>query len=86
MASLVYVEFYETYGNRTIIRVAFVSRHTGKLPIHGDAGDKAALYRDRYQLLLQRIARDKFFSKPVFDTKMTESESCEVSYSFWNLD
>ncbi|THU57816.1 hypothetical protein C4D60_Mb03t07530 [Musa balbisiana] len=53
--------------------------HTGKLPIHGDAGDKAALYRDRYQLLLQRIARDKFFSKPVFDTKMTESESCEIT-------
>ncbi|CAL9111196.1 unnamed protein product [Musa textilis] len=53
--------------------------HTGKLPIHGDAGDKAALYRDRYQLLLQRIARDKFFSKPIFDTKMTESESCEIT-------
>ncbi|KAJ8500607.1 hypothetical protein OPV22_011159 [Ensete ventricosum] len=53
--------------------------HTGKLHIHGDAGDKAALYRDRYQLLLQRIARDKFFSKPVFASKMTESESCEIT-------
>ncbi|XP_042434279.1 DNA polymerase epsilon subunit B-like [Zingiber officinale] len=53
--------------------------HTGKLPIHGDAVDKAALYRDRYQLLFQRISRDKYFSRPVFATEMTESESCEIT-------
>ncbi|ONK66175.1 uncharacterized protein A4U43_C06F4900 [Asparagus officinalis] len=53
--------------------------HTGNLPIHGEAGDKASLYRDRYQLLLQRLSRDKYFSRPVFDTEMTEADSCEVN-------
>jgi hypothetical protein len=55
-----------------------VYRHTGRLSIHGEAGDKAALYRDRYQVLLQRLARDKYFSRPAFETVMTESDSCEV--------
>ncbi|XP_010276251.1 PREDICTED: DNA polymerase epsilon subunit B isoform X2 [Nelumbo nucifera] len=53
--------------------------HTGKLPIHGDASAKAALYRDRFQLLLQRISRDRHFSRPAFDTEMTETGSCEIS-------
>ncbi|PKA49599.1 DNA polymerase epsilon subunit 2 [Apostasia shenzhenica] len=53
--------------------------HTGKLSIHGDAGDKVALYRDRYQLLLQRLTRDKYFSKPVFDTATVDSVSCEIT-------
>ncbi|XP_073109974.1 DNA polymerase epsilon subunit B-like [Elaeis guineensis] len=53
--------------------------HTGRLPIHGEAEDKAALYRDRYQLLLQRLSRDKYFSRPAFDTEMTDSESCEIT-------
>ncbi|KAG1334197.1 DNA polymerase epsilon subunit B [Cocos nucifera] len=52
--------------------------HTGRLPIHGEAGDKAALYRDRYQLLLQRLSRDKYFSRPAFDTEITDSDSCET--------
>ncbi|KAF7035474.1 hypothetical protein CFC21_046349 [Triticum aestivum] len=51
--------------------------HTGRLALHGEAGDKAALYRDRYQVLLQRLARDKYFSKPAFESVMTENESCE---------
>ena len=54
------------------------NRHTGRLPIHGEAGDKASLYRDRYQVLLQRLSRDKYFSKPAFDTVVTEDGSCEV--------
>ncbi|WOL20163.1 DNA polymerase epsilon subunit B [Canna indica] len=81
-------------SNRTALRVidAFVIprfrydpikkvfyEHTGKLPIHGDAGDKAALYRDRYQLLLQRISRDKYFSRPLFDAEMAESVNCEIT-------
>ncbi|KAM0868739.1 hypothetical protein ACQ4PT_041129 [Festuca glaucescens] len=53
--------------------------HTGRLSIHGEAGDKAALYRDRYQVLLQRLARDKYFSRPAFETVMTESDSCEIT-------
>ncbi|XP_020587022.1 DNA polymerase epsilon subunit B [Phalaenopsis equestris] len=53
--------------------------YIGKLSIHGEARDKAALYRDRYQLLLQRLTRDKYFSKPVFDAEMAESESCEIT-------
>ncbi|KAF5947103.1 hypothetical protein HYC85_017331 [Camellia sinensis] len=31
-------------------------RHTGKIPIHGDASAKATLYRDRFLLLLQRLS------------------------------
>ena len=54
------------------------NRHTGRLPIHGEAGDKASLYRDRYQVLLQRLSRDKYFSKPAFDAVVTEDGSCEV--------
>lgn len=53
--------------------------YTGKLSIHGEAGDKAALYRDRYQLLLQRLTRDKYFSRPIFDSEMVDSESCEIT-------
>ncbi|KAF5192042.1 Dna polymerase epsilon subunit b [Thalictrum thalictroides] len=55
--------------------------YTGKLPIHGDAAAKAALYRDRYELLLQRISRHPDFSKPAFDSDMTYStnKSCEIS-------
>jgi hypothetical protein len=54
------------------------NRHTGRLAVHGEAGDKASLYRDRYQVLLQRLSRDKYFSKPAFDTVATEDSSCEV--------
>lgn len=60
-------------------RVLFVrNRRTGQLPIHGEAGDKADLYRDRHQLLLQRLSRDKYFSRSSFDFEMSEAESCEV--------
>lgn len=48
------------------------------MSIHGDAGAKAALYRDRFQLLLQRISRDRHFSRPAFDTEVADSRSCEV--------
>ncbi|CAD6265250.1 unnamed protein product [Miscanthus lutarioriparius] len=53
--------------------------HTGRLAVHGEAGDKASLYRDRYQVLLQRLSRDKYFSKPAFDTVATEDSSCEIT-------
>ncbi|RWR95935.1 DNA polymerase epsilon subunit B [Cinnamomum micranthum f. kanehirae] len=53
--------------------------HTGRMPIHGDAGAKSALYRDRFQLLLQRISRDPHFSRPVFDAEMIDSRSCEIT-------
>ncbi|XP_058079436.1 DNA polymerase epsilon subunit B [Magnolia sinica] len=53
--------------------------HTGKLPIHGEASAKAALYRDRFQLLLQRLSRDRHFSKPAFDAEMTHSGNCEIT-------
>ncbi|GJN16000.1 hypothetical protein PR202_gb02950 [Eleusine coracana subsp. coracana] len=52
--------------------------HTGRLAIHGEAGDKASLYRDRYQVLLQSLSRDKYFSKPAFDMLTNEDGSCEV--------
>ncbi|KAJ3669482.1 hypothetical protein LUZ60_011432 [Juncus effusus] len=53
--------------------------HTGRLPIHGEAQNKASLYRDRYQLLLQRLSRDKYFSRPAFATESLEDENCEIT-------
>ncbi|XP_062159614.1 DNA polymerase epsilon subunit B [Alnus glutinosa] len=53
--------------------------HTGSLPIHGDASAKAALYRDRFLLLFQRLARDQHFSRPAFDTERSHVGSCEIS-------
>nr|CAD1836352.1 unnamed protein product [Ananas comosus var. bracteatus] len=60
------------------IKKVFYER-TGQLPIHGEAGDKADLYRDRHQLLLQRLSRDKYFSRSSFDFEMSEAESCEIT-------
>ncbi|KAL5995452.1 hypothetical protein ACLOJK_025514 [Asimina triloba] len=57
--------------------------HAGKLPIHGDSSAKAALYRERYQLLLQRLSRDRHFSKPAFDAEMTHSGNCEITSGFF---
>ncbi|KAL4195990.1 hypothetical protein AMTRI_Chr04g181110 [Amborella trichopoda] len=47
--------------------------YTGNLPIHGDASSKVALYRERYQLLNQRLLRNSDFSRPAFDTDITRS-------------
>ncbi|KAJ0981216.1 hypothetical protein J5N97_009471 [Dioscorea zingiberensis] len=71
------VFFVPRFRYDSIKRVFY--EHTGKLPIHGEAGDKAALYRDRFQLLLQRISRDKYFSRPAFGTVMSDSESFEIT-------
>ncbi|KAM7250097.1 hypothetical protein ACFE04_021980 [Oxalis oulophora] len=56
-----------------------IDKHTGSLPRHGDASAKAMLYRDRMQLLLQRVSRDPHFSKPAFDAEMSSFGSCEIS-------
>ncbi|KAL4316596.1 hypothetical protein AHAS_Ahas15G0300900 [Arachis hypogaea] len=53
--------------------------HTGSLPIHGDASAKAALYRDRFLLLFQRLSRDQNFSKPAFESEFSHFGSCEIS-------
>ncbi|XP_038724892.1 DNA polymerase epsilon subunit B isoform X2 [Tripterygium wilfordii] len=53
--------------------------HTGSLPIHGAASAKAALYRDRFLLLFQRVSRDPHFAKPAFDTEMSHYGSCEIA-------
>nr|XP_048329468.1 DNA polymerase epsilon subunit B [Ziziphus jujuba var. spinosa] len=53
--------------------------HTGSLPIHGDASAKAALYRDRFFLLFQRLSRDQHFSKPAFSSELSHFGSCEIS-------
>ncbi|KAK4804583.1 hypothetical protein SAY86_004400 [Trapa natans] len=53
--------------------------HVGGLPIHGKASAKAALYKDRFLLLYQRLSHDQYFSKPAFDTEMTNLGSCELS-------
>ncbi|CAN6475944.1 unnamed protein product [Victoria cruziana] len=46
----------------------------GDLPIHGDPTAKASLYRDRFQLLHQRLSRDRHFSKRAFQTELSDSE------------
>ncbi|CAI9767399.1 unnamed protein product [Fraxinus pennsylvanica] len=55
------------------------NKHTGKLPIHGDASAKATLSRDRFVLLFQRLSRDPDFSRPVFDTDISDYGSCQIS-------
>nr|XP_043634712.1 DNA polymerase epsilon subunit B [Erigeron canadensis] len=53
--------------------------HTGRLPIHGDAAAKGWLYRDRFLLLSQRLSRIPQFSRPSFNTELSEFGSCEIS-------
>ncbi|XAR56171.1 DNA-directed DNA polymerase [Bertholletia excelsa] len=55
------------------------NEHMGRIPIHGVASSKITLYRDRFLLLLQRLSRDPYFSRPVFDTEMSQYGSCEIS-------
>ncbi|KAL0441154.1 UNVERIFIED_CONTAM: DNA polymerase epsilon subunit B [Sesamum radiatum] len=54
-------------------------KYTGKLAIHGDASAKATLYRDRFLMLSQRLSRDPHFSKPVFDSDISDYGSCQIS-------
>ncbi|KAL8457157.1 hypothetical protein ACS0TY_034318 [Phlomoides rotata] len=54
-------------------------KYSGKLPIHGDASAKVALYRDRFLLLHQRVSRDPHFSKPVFNSEISNYGSCQIS-------
>ncbi|GLJ38887.1 hypothetical protein SUGI_0792820 [Cryptomeria japonica] len=51
---------------------------TGKLPIHGEANSKATLYRERLQLLQQRLARDRHFARPAFASDTSRSGSFEM--------
>ncbi|KAG6384717.1 hypothetical protein SASPL_153534 [Salvia splendens] len=54
-------------------------KYSGKLPIYGDAPAKVTLYRDRFMLLFQRLSRDPHFSRPVFDSDMSDYGSCQIS-------
>ncbi|KAH6770525.1 DNA polymerase epsilon subunit B2 [Perilla frutescens var. hirtella] len=54
-------------------------KYSGKLPIYGDASAKVTLYRDRFFLLFQRLSRDPHFSRPVFDSDMSDYGSCQIS-------
>ncbi|KAH0976103.1 hypothetical protein GBA52_018002 [Prunus armeniaca] len=54
-------------------------KHTGSLPIHGDAFSKAALYKDRFLLLSQMLSGHKDFSKPAFDSELSDFGRCEIS-------
>ncbi|KAL0341660.1 UNVERIFIED_CONTAM: DNA polymerase epsilon subunit B [Sesamum calycinum] len=54
-------------------------KYTGKLAIHGDASAKATLYRDRFVMLSQRLSRDPHFSKPVFDSDISDYGRCQIS-------
>lgn len=46
--------------------------------MHGDAFSKAALYKDRFLLLSQMLSRHKDFSKPAFDSELSDFGRCEV--------
>ncbi|GAB2282872.1 DNA-directed DNA polymerase epsilon, subunit B [Dionaea muscipula] len=52
--------------------------YTGRLPIHGEAPAKAAFYRDRFDLLFQRLSRHPHFSKPAFEIELSRFGSCEI--------
>ncbi|XVF50365.1 hypothetical protein PTKIN_Ptkin04bG0091500 [Pterospermum kingtungense] len=54
-------------------------QHSGSLPIHGEASAKAALYRDRFLLLFQRVSRDQHFNKLAFDIDDETSQNCQLS-------
>ncbi|XP_042039885.1 DNA polymerase epsilon subunit B-like isoform X1 [Salvia splendens] len=54
-------------------------KYSGKLPIYGDAPAKVTLYRDRFMLLFQRLSRDPHFSRPVFDSDMSDYGSFQIS-------
>ncbi|XP_056174117.1 putative 3,4-dihydroxy-2-butanone kinase [Syzygium oleosum] len=64
-----------------LFEVFYTGRHTGSLPIRGEASTKAMLHEDRFLLLLQhrRLSRDQHFAKPAFETETTEFRSCEVA-------
>ncbi|KAJ4869580.1 DNA polymerase epsilon subunit B2 [Raphanus sativus] len=53
--------------------------HTTCLPVHGEAFSKTELYRERFMLLLQRVSRSEFFSRPVFDPDKSQFDNCEIS-------
>ncbi|KAL2921465.1 DNA polymerase epsilon subunit B [Bienertia sinuspersici] len=53
-------------------------KYTGALPIHGNASAKATLYRDRFELLAQRLSRHPHFSKPAFETESSNFGCCEI--------
>jgi hypothetical protein len=63
---------------RTMFIMCFYSRHPGSLPIHGDPQAKSALYRDRFLLLSQRLSRHQDFSRPAFESELSQFRSCEV--------
>ncbi|KAL8240096.1 hypothetical protein R6Q59_013451 [Mikania micrantha] len=53
--------------------------HTGRPLLHGDSPAKAWLYRDRFFLLSQRLSRIPQFSRPSFNSDLSEFGSCEIS-------
>ena len=53
--------------------------HAGNLEVHGDASAKASLYRNRFQLLQQRLMKDKHFVKPAFEGHQSTYGSCEIT-------
>ncbi|GAB2212076.1 hypothetical protein Droror1_Dr00025420, partial [Drosera rotundifolia] len=52
--------------------------YAGRLPFHDDAPPKAALYRDRFDLLFKRLSRHPHYSKPAFDIDLSSPGSCEI--------
>ncbi|KEH26806.1 DNA polymerase epsilon subunit B [Medicago truncatula] len=54
-------------------------QHPGSLPRLGDPPAKSALYRDRFLLLSQRLSRHQDFSRPAFESELSQFRSCEIS-------
>ncbi|KAG2331878.1 hypothetical protein Bca4012_018550 [Brassica carinata] len=60
------------------VRKQFIE-HTSSLPVHGEASAKTEVYRERFNLLLQRVSRDELFTRPAFDPEKSQFDNCEIS-------
>lgn len=76
---------YSTTQTKNLSKVLVHVHRCPDLPTnHGEASAKAALYRDRFQLLQQRVLRDRHFTKPSFGRNNSATGSCEVSLHKFN--
>lgn len=66
--------------------LCFVRPSESPPPIHGNASAKAALYKDRFLFISQRLSRHQHFAKRAFDSDMSDFGSCEVLIFFYSTN
>lgn len=54
----------ERYSTRKIIAFDLFTRVSNKCSLHGNADSKIAVFKDRYNLILQRLKRSALFANP----------------------